>query len=1013
MLKDDSTITVVHVSTVEEALSVIPPVGVPSCVLLDLSLPDSDGLEGLAEIRRFAPHAPTIVLTGREDDALCFRAMAEGAQDYLVKGHITGEILRRSIRYAVERKSTAAALLDASQRFRLAFEHSPTGIALMSVRPNQHGVVLDANPAFAALLGRSLDTVLGEDLIGLVHPEDIGRFALQLRAITTGERTRADATYSLTGNETLPALCRVSGSLLRDSAGIGDCALIMFEDVTLEARREKDLGQALEALNEASCGIALLDIAGNYVSLNRAHALMLGFERQQLLGRSWQLPFGQSDREKISLAVSRASTGQAQRVAARGQRANGSMFDAEIEIVAKLDREGALAGLHYFLRDVSWRRQPSEAMVTEITGDGVAALELAHLASHDELTGLPNRSTLLEHLRNALLHSRRGARTVGLFVIALDGFKNVSDTLGRQAGDEVLHAVVPRLQQAVRTSDLLARFGVDEFVAVCADLNHEEDAHIVAHKLAKALAAPLPAKFGSIRMRSRIGVALSHGTSTSAEEMLREADTAMCRTNQSVGAGYEIFDDPMRAELLAGLQLERDIPGALRQGQFRLAYQPIVSTRNRAMIGCEALARWTHPIRGEIGPNEFIPIAEEAGSIIELGDWVLGEACRQLALWSREGSAMAGLTMWINVSGRQFDDPGFPRRVKSIVAATGIDPLCLRFEVTETALLDTQSSTAMRVIDELRVLGIRIALDDFGTGYSSLSHVRRLPISAIKLDRTFVSQPAGDEATVTIVDAIATMARSLSISLVAEGIETEEQMAVAIEHGCPLAQGYLFARPMPNDELGQWAARRSFCPPGKAPPSNDTAALGIGAAAASLGVSPSTIRRWADCGRLGSVRTKGGHRRILAADVRNEARRLMPNVKLNLASLPSGPASQLASLLESHGEAALTAAATDVYTRRNVGWFGAESSLRPRRQWVASLGAASRTGDFAKAIRSSITFFHQADIAGATVLERHLLAERFRVRLVRLLRTSDANRADIYTLVKLMQAIEQATLGAA
>jgi diguanylate cyclase (GGDEF)-like protein/PAS domain S-box-containing protein/excisionase family DNA binding protein len=1124
MLKDDSTITVVHVSSIREALSAIPPAGAASCVLLDLSLPDADRFEGLVELRRVARHAATVVLTGQDDDATCFSAMAEGAQDYLVKGRITGDILRRSIRYAVERKSREGEWFNASQRFRLAFERSPTGIALISVLPHQHGAVLDANPSLAAMLGRRLDAVIGENLTGLVDPEDIGQFALEMQAIVTGKSTRAESAYRLIGENEMPALCRISGSLVRDSSGTDECALIMFQDVTVEARREQQLGQALDALDKASYGIALLDIAGDYVSLNRAHAHMLGYEQQQLLGRSWQGPFDRLDQKRIRQAVAGALRGQAQRLEAHPKRADGSVFDAEIEIVANLDRDGSVSGLHYFLRDVSSRKAAERAvriseskhqqmietanegvwiidadgvttfvntkfcemigatpaeiigrpasdwipagdhpafleaigsptgpaedkrdirllcqggedkwvflssnplsremgdasgtlvMVTDITSRKSAELKLAHLASHDELTGLPNRAMLLQHLRDALLHSRRGTRTVGLFFIDLDGFKNVNDTLGHQAGDWVLRAVVSRLQEAARTSDLLARFAGDEFAAVCADLTDEHDAQLVAQKLTDSLAAPLAAESGPIRIGASVGIALSHGPGTSAEDMLRDADTAMYQAKKDGGGRYKIFDDPMRKELLSRLRTERDLSDALRRGQLGLVYQPIVSTHDGRIAGCEALARWNHPVRGEIGPDEFIPIAERTGSIVELGEWVLEEACRQMTIWSDEKSAAAELTMWVNVSPHQFDYPTFTNRVESILAATGADAGRLHFEVTETALFDLPGPTATSVIEELRALGIGIALDDFGTGYSSLNHVRRLPISAIKLDRTFVSQLDVDGVVVPIVDAIATMAHSLSISLVAEGVETEQQLATVIAHGCPLAQGFLFARPMTAGDLTEWAARQGSAQAGVASQTSDQERLSIGEAAESLGVSASTIRRWADSGRLGSLRTGGGHRRVVAADVRDLGRRLIPNVKLNLASPPSEPAPRLASLLHSHGEALVASAAKDVYASRSSGWFAAAVSHEPRAQWVSGLADGCRTGDYTRAIRDSIAFFRRADVGGATVLERHLLAERFRVRLVHLLRTTDADRSDLYTIVKLMQSIEHATLEAA
>jgi PAS domain S-box-containing protein/excisionase family DNA binding protein len=831
MLVNDPAFSVEHVATLTEAVSVIPPIGVACCVLLDLALPDADGFEGLHEIRRFAPHVPTIVLTGREDDFACFRAISAGAQKYLVKGRFTGGILRRAIRDAIERKNSADALDDPSQRFRPPAESGRVGTVLVSAGHRHHCVVLDANPAFVSMAGRPLDGLVGEELHGIVAPDDVSRFSLDLQAIVTGERLQGQSIYSLRGDAGGPRLCTITGSVLRDPSGVPQCASVMFHDITGEVRRAEQLGHMLEALDKASCGIAMLDIGGNYVSANPTHAQILGRTPEELIGGPWHLGLAEADREPVRQAIARASNVGVQRIEARGTRGDGTVFDAEMEIIANTGTAGALEGWHYFLRDVSWRK-PAQG----------------------------------------------------------------------------------------------------------------------------------EARGSSVRPAQR--------------------------------------------------EPEPDLVAALRSGQLSLVLQPIVSTVDQSLVACEALVRWSHPFRGDISPEEFIPTAERTGAITALGEWVLSEACRQLAEWSHHGGEMADVAMWVNVSATQLDDPAFSDRVRSILAETGVEASRLSLELTETALVDLQGRVAGRSLEQLRELGLRIILDDFGSGYSSLSYICRLPISGIKLDRSFVAQLRDDHSVIPIVDAVAAMARSLSVSLVAEGIETEHQLDTVVELGCTLAQGYMIARPMPAGEVCEWALRRSADPAAAANrPARPT--VGIGEAAHDLCVSASTIRRWADCGRLTSTRTAGGHRRILTADVRTEVRRLLPEVKLNTTSAPSTPAPAAADLLDTKGEAIIAAAAGDVYASRTTGWFASMNSQAARRRWVSALAEACRTGTYLGAIRVSVALFRQADQEGATLLERHLVAGRVRVRLVHLLRAGRAEDTEIVTVVRLMQAIEHATLGAA
>ena len=468
----------------------------------------------------------------------------------------------------------------------------------------------------------------------------------------------------------------------------------------------------------------------------------------------------------------------------------------------------------------------------------------------------------------------------------------------------------------------------------------------------------------------------------------------------------------MRAELLSQLRIEQEIGEALLRDQFTLTYQPILSLHDQCLAGCEALIRWSHPERGALAPSEFIPVAERTGLIVQIGDWVLQEACRQMACWDNGASSLGGAKVWVNASAKQFDDPLFPSRVAATLAATGIEASRLCFEVTETALVDLRSQTAPRVMDELKALGVELVLDDFGTGYSSLSYIRQLPIAGLKLDRSFVSQIGTDDAVLPIVEAVSGMARSLGLSLVAEGVETETQLKALYEYGCELAQGFYFARPMTAEDLLEWDTGRSATDLHSNGHGNaQSVTVALGEAASHLGVAASTVRRWADCGRLGSLRTPGGHRRIFSADVRREARRLTPGVELNQTSAPLVCLPALSELLATRGESILAVVAGRVYASSTPGWFGLPSSKQARSDWAAALSGSCRNGRYTEGLEASAIFLRRASMGGATSLERHLYLERVRAAVDYLLREASASAEELTGARALMTAIQHQALG--
>ncbi|MDX6206555.1 MAG: hypothetical protein QOF39_2612 [Frankiales bacterium] len=441
---------------------------------------------------------------------------------------------------------------------------------------------------------------------------------------------------------------------------------------------------------------------------------------------------------------------------------------------------GPVTGVLVAVRDFTDRKRAEDA--------------LAFQAGHDPLTGLANRALLLDRVSHALRRLERDGNLIGLLFVDLDRFKTVNDTFGHAAGDWFLHQVGQRVNEAARRSDTVARFGGDEFVVLCEGLTDDEDIRQIADRVAQALSEPLVYRGQSLPVSASIGIVTSADADANAERLVADADAAMYQAKHQGGGRYEFFDAGLRERALARTGLMLELHRALDRGEFRLQYQPVLRLADQSCVGVEALIRWQHPTRGLLQPGAFLDVAEQSSFIIDLGTWVLDEACRQLMLWEgRPGHAP--ITMAVNVSARQFAAPGFVQVVAAAIAKHSIDPSHLCLEITETALLE-ESAAVPETFGGLAGLGVQIALDDFGTGYSSLAHLRKFPVHILKVDRSFVSGLTDTEGDLVIVGAVTAMARALGIATVAEGIETPEQLEMLSAMGCDNGQGYLFSPPV-------------------------------------------------------------------------------------------------------------------------------------------------------------------------------------------------------------------------
>ena len=424
-----------------------------------------------------------------------------------------------------------------------------------------------------------------------------------------------------------------------------------------------------------------------------------------------------------------------------------------------------------------------------------------HLATHDQLTGLANRTLFHDRLDQALASASRSRQRLAVLFVDLDGFKTINDSLGHAVGDGLLRSISRRIAACLRETDTAARLGGDEFAILLTNLSNELDAATVARKLLVELSEPIPFRSQLTATRCSIGIATFPRDSREPEELVKKADTAMYHAKEAGGGRFEFYTDEMNAALQRRLALEKRLRAALDDGGFVLHYQPQFDLTRGRIIGAEALLRWQHPELGLVSPAHFLPIAEESGLIVPIGDWILRTACQQNASWNQEG--FRGLRISVNVSSQQFLEADFADVVRNALRASGLPPVSLELEITESSLLRDVNVT-VNTLRTLKDLGVRLAIDDFGTGYSALAYLKRLPIDVLKIDQSFVRTVTTDPADATITETIVQLASGLNLTTIAEGVETLEQLLLLGSYGCKRMQGYLFGKPVPAEIFRAW-----------------------------------------------------------------------------------------------------------------------------------------------------------------------------------------------------------------
>ena len=535
-------------------------------------------------------------------------------------------------------------------------------------------------------------------------------------------------------------------------------------------------------------GVIVLDAQDRVVDLNPAAQRILGCPFSEAVGH----PIARIMPGQVALLKRHQGSEEAHGEAALGSGAAPRYYD--IVISSLQSRKVARAGRLISLRDITERKGLEQRLMQQ--------------ALHDPLTGLPNRTLFMNRLEHALAPERRRESRVAVLFVDLDNFKFVNDSLGHEAGDLLLGSVSKRVQACLRSEDTMARLGGDEFAILIEEVKCTSEPAYVAERIVERLQAPFTLGGQPVVITPSIGIAISVPTSQDPpEHLLREADLAMYHAKEDGKARHRVFDPIMEYETRERLRLENDLRRALQRDEFRVHYQPVVHLETSRIVGMEALVRWEHPERGVILPDEFVPLAEEIGLIIPIGRWVLREACRQAHNWHKHyhAESRSPLSMSVNLSTRQLWDSELVEYVEGLLLETGLDPKDLILEITESAVVGAEEHR-IGILRRLKVLGVRLALDDFGTGYSSLSYLKRLPVSLLKIDRSFVEKIGQDAEDEVLVSGIVYVASALGLSVVAEGVETPQQLAQVKVLGCELGQGHYFSEPLSSEAAGELLA---------------------------------------------------------------------------------------------------------------------------------------------------------------------------------------------------------------
>jgi diguanylate cyclase (GGDEF)-like protein/PAS domain S-box-containing protein len=673
---------------------------------------------------------------------------------------------------------------DELRRFRAAMNASEDMIWLID--PSRMSI-LDVNDTGCRKLGYSREELLKKGPQDIIEASREELSALYGRLVAGGEGDAVEGWYRRKDGSRFPI-----ESFRRAIQSNGSQFIIaVARDVTARRATEEELRRFRLAMDNSADMIVLIDRATmRFVDVNETACRQLGYSREELLelGPQDVLPVTRDELERDYDALIARPAGETERIPS-GMKSEYICKD-ESRLPFESTRHVLRSGDTYIIAAIS-RDIRARLAIEE-------KLEL--MAQFDSLTGLPNRNLFQDRLGQAMALAKRNDWPMAVLFIDLDRFKLVNDTLGHSAGDKLLKAAAGRLRSCVRSSDTVGRFGGDEFAAILSELGKPADAGLVAQKIIDVLRQPFDLDGKETYVSASVGITLYPADSGSAEALVMNADAAMYRAKEQGRNNYQYFTRDMNERSLQRVRMEAALRRALERGEFRLSYQPKAQLATGKICGFEALLRWQDAEKGTVPPAEFIPVLEETGLIVPVGDWILHTVCSQIKAWQDDGLRVPPVS--VNLSARQFEQKNLSDAVHKILSATGVDPSMIEFEITESLLMSDPEAAA-RTLGSLRESGVRLSMDDFGTGYSSLGYLKRFPIDTLKIDRTFVHDITTDADGATLIRAIIHLAQNLRLKVVAEGVETEGQLAFLRSNGCDEMQGYLFSEPTEAEECGR------------------------------------------------------------------------------------------------------------------------------------------------------------------------------------------------------------------
>jgi diguanylate cyclase (GGDEF)-like protein/PAS domain S-box-containing protein len=677
-----------------------------------------------------------------------------------------------------EQKWAEAALRASEQRFFKIFQATPD---LLSITSLSEGSYLEVNEAFLRVLGYQRQEVIGRRVRDLgVWVDDRERLEVDRTLEESGEARDLEVRFMTKGGLEVVGLVSAESIEIAGSR----CALTLFKDISERKRLEEDRARLAAIVESSDDAIMATDALGTITSWNAGAEKIFGYPASEMKGVHVSFLAAPERKGAMSrLFQSIRDAEQATHFDMVHLRRDGRKINVSLTMSPIKDADGTLVGTSCIARDVTERTENEEI--------------IKHQAQHDTLTDLPNRKLFMDFLALELAQARRNRRNLAVLFLDLDHFKQINDTLGHAAGDLLLQAVAQRLKRCVRESDTVARIGGDEFNVLMPDLNLSDDVGTVVGKIMGVFDTPFVLDNLEVSATTSVGISMFPEDGNGSEDLVQKADSAMYVAKQSSGNSYQFFNEEINLRTVKRQKLERLLRGAVQEGEMELVFQPQLRLDTGEIVGAEALLRWRHPEEGLLLPAEFMGVAEETGAIVQIGEWVIRNACAQMKSWQSKGHRFA---MTVNLSNRQFHQPNLIEMTARALSEAGLDPQWLELDITEKAIMDNLDFS-VRNMRKLTDLGVAFSIDDFGIGSSSLQWIKKLPIGKLKIDRSFIKDILTEPNDLAVVSAVISMSHNLKMKVNAVGVESLEQLTLIRNYGCDEVQGDLISRPLPPQEF--------------------------------------------------------------------------------------------------------------------------------------------------------------------------------------------------------------------